>query len=912
MDLLKNCILLRDKKTGDFQDRTESIRSIREDEAAHTYTINFKSGTFPYRYNFGNAIWLKDPIVLEPKTDLIYACGKLQKDVKAILRFKDWHRLQFEDGSFLSVPPFQLKIVHDHKDDFNCKSFIEYLLDITESIDAPEGQPEKEGFLHKELRTLSIFDDSVLFDFIADKPVQSRKANTDFLLLPFQANKSQIQAIRNALTHNISVIQGPPGTGKTQTILNLIANLIYCEKTVAVVSGNNEAIRNVSNKLENEDLGFFGATFGNKENIENFFDTKHPVPNLEEASSSEVELFKNSFTAVQQIYEAREEIASIQNQLFEIKAEYRNFMEQFQSRTVSTRIPVSEKNILPKLRFLQSLAENGTIGFLDKLKLFFRFSSKVRKVISRDLGSVLTAYQEAFYRSRIAELENRREQLQKFLQKEDMEKSAKDLQKTSRKLLLSSLAKRIDGDGRTDFSFTKGNYKAKFDSFLQRFPLVYSTTNSLRYCSQENYRYDYVLVDESSQINLATAAIAMACAKNIVFVGDPMQLPHIVRTVDHPILKGIFQKYHLPQYDDYEKNSILDGIQQKYQSGLPFTLLNIHYRCDPEIIGFCNKMFYGDKLLINRSHQEGNGIHIFTHDGHYCVHRANDREVDIIRKEILPNVKSTDIGIIAPYRNQVESLKRNFPDCQITIDTVHKFQGKERNVIILSATSDKLRIQEGEERSDFLNDPNLINVAISRAKDVLYVVASKFLFEQKGILSSLKDYVLYYSDFRQSTMERSAIRSIFDLLYKDGVYDPEHIKSKLKQVSEFQSENLIATLLDKFKKQEKVATFDYVHNYPLRLLLDADMFEDIEDRKFILNPNSHVDFLLFNPIGKRPLFVIEVDGKQHRMLAQQAERDRRKDRILSSVGLKVLRLKTTDSDCEEKIKEFLRNQGSTR
>lgn len=56
-----------------------------------------------------------------------------------------------------------------------------------------------------------------------------------------ECNNSQYRAVKNALENQISVIQGPPGTGKTQTILNIIANILMQGKTVQIVSNNNSA-----------------------------------------------------------------------------------------------------------------------------------------------------------------------------------------------------------------------------------------------------------------------------------------------------------------------------------------------------------------------------------------------------------------------------------------------------------------------------------------------------------------------------------------------------------------------------------------------------------------------------------------------------------------------------------------------
>ncbi|MCM1298052.1 MAG: AAA family ATPase, partial [[Eubacterium] siraeum] len=66
--------------------------------------------------------------------------------------------------------------------------------------------------------------------------------------------KEQLKAISNALSYPVSLVQGPPGTGKTEMILNLISVIhgIYPEKTIAVVSSNNEALDNIYSKISEE------------------------------------------------------------------------------------------------------------------------------------------------------------------------------------------------------------------------------------------------------------------------------------------------------------------------------------------------------------------------------------------------------------------------------------------------------------------------------------------------------------------------------------------------------------------------------------------------------------------------------------------------------------------------------------
>ena len=90
------------------------------------------------------------------------------------------------------------------------------------------------------------------------------------LIFPFGCNNSQMEAVEKALSHSMSVIEGPPGTGKTQTILNIITNILTQRKTVLVVSNNNAAVENIKEKLASDKykLDFFVAQLGssNKKN----------------------------------------------------------------------------------------------------------------------------------------------------------------------------------------------------------------------------------------------------------------------------------------------------------------------------------------------------------------------------------------------------------------------------------------------------------------------------------------------------------------------------------------------------------------------------------------------------------------------------------------------------------------------
>ena len=120
--------------------------------------------------------------------------------------------------------------------------------------------------MEKEYSKLhSVPKESVLEYFLNKKKLKKPQKEKIDLIYPFRFNLSQKEAVSNVYKSNISIIEGPPGTGKTQTILNIIANLaIMQNKTVAVVSNNNEAVKNVKEKLEKNGYGFILADLGRK------------------------------------------------------------------------------------------------------------------------------------------------------------------------------------------------------------------------------------------------------------------------------------------------------------------------------------------------------------------------------------------------------------------------------------------------------------------------------------------------------------------------------------------------------------------------------------------------------------------------------------------------------------------------
>ena len=138
----------------------------------------------------------------------------------------------------------------------------------------------------EQFQNLLPFKDTALQAYISQKAESFQDA--DDLIFPFGVNETQLAAVKYAFQSQVSIIEGPPGTGKTQTILNIIANILIKGKTCAVVSNNNSAVENVYEKLQGVNLDFLIAKLGSSSKKETFFQSN---PNwIEDCTVSDINL----------------------------------------------------------------------------------------------------------------------------------------------------------------------------------------------------------------------------------------------------------------------------------------------------------------------------------------------------------------------------------------------------------------------------------------------------------------------------------------------------------------------------------------------------------------------------------------------------------------------------------------------
>lgn len=406
--------------------------------------------------------------------------------------------------------------------------------------------------------------------------------------------------------------------------------------------------------------------------------------------------------------------------------------------------------------------------------------------------------------------------------------------------------------------------------------------------------YDYLIMDEASQVDIATGALALSCARNVVIVGDTKQLPNVVTDDIKAKAKAIFDSFNVSegyQYTNSFLQSILDVMPNVTQ-----TLLREHYRCHPKIINFCNQKFYRGELIIMTTDKGEEDVLsvVKTVAGNHERNHYSQRQIDVIKNEIIPKYVSNpeETGIIAPYKNQVEALSKEITD--IDAATVHKFQGKEKENIIISTVDDEI--------SDFADDPYLINVAVSRAKKKLMLVVTGNEQSKERNITDLIDYI-QYNNFE---VAESKIYSIFDYLYKQYTEERIAYLKKHKKISEYDSENLMYSLIEEIIADNKYSSLDVVCHFPLNMLIKNPKLLNEQECQYAMNSATHLDFLIYNRIGKKPVLAIEVDGYEyHKEDTVQASRDFLKNHIMELYEIPLLRFKTNGSGEREKIVEML-------
>jgi DNA replication ATP-dependent helicase Dna2 len=221
--------------------------------------------------------------------------------------------------------------------------------------------------------------------------------------------------------------------------------------------------------------------------------------------------------------------------------------------------------------------------------------------------------------------------------------------------------------------------------------------------------FEMSIVDEAGQLTEPLTLGLILRARRFVLIGDDRQLPPVVRT--HGLAHSMFERLKRET----------DNV----------TLLETQYRMHPQIMNVSNRLFYEGRLKSGVSESDREPVDgppvVFipvesSRDGRSNLDEARV-VVDLVRSFIRERgIHPETIGVVSPFRAQVVLLRQMLADTGVTVDTVERFQGGERDIMILSFVRSR--------GTGFVFDDRRLNVAITRARRKLVMVAHPELFRK--------------------------------------------------------------------------------------------------------------------------------------------------------------------------------------
>ena len=414
--------------------------------------------------------------------------------------------------------------------------------------------------------------------------------------------------------------------------------------------------------------------------------------------------------------------------------------------------------------------------------------------------------------------------------------------------------------------------------------------------------FDLLVIDEASQCDIASVLPLLYRCRRAVIIGDPQQLRHITQIA--PQLEQQFLVHHgildVGARWSYTGNSLFDLAASLTESGDVITLRD-HHRSHADIIGFSNDAFYEGQLRVATKYNRlrfpsGDGPavrwtsvtgQVKRPSGGGAINQAEAKAVVTELERLLVEQRyEGTIGVVSPFRAQAnrirdlvqqnDRLMASIGQSELLVDTVYKFQGDERDVIIFSpvVSADTPRTALG-----FLSgNQNTFNVAVTRARAALIVVGDQGACTQSGV-PHLAAFSRYVSNECRNGNSIPDAATVFGPKYPT-VTHPERVSSWEKKFYEILYEQ-------EFRPIPQYA----VEQYHLDLALVA---------------------------GDRRL-DIEVDGEQYHRAwdGELALRDQIRNRRLIELGWDVMRfwvyqIRDETEQCVQRVRQWWADHGDVK
>lgn len=671
---------------------------------------------------------------------------------------------------------------------------------------------EKPSGVYRET-TLSVINDE--YTQSGEKNLLSKDSGEFYPITPLALSDSQEKVIKNLETNKFIAVQGPPGTGKSQTIVNLVAHLIANGKTVLVASRMDKAVDVVADRLNELGAPYLALRAGRMNyqkqlslQLQDLLAGKIDLDeDVEDYIFADVKDMKQHLDCLRETEAKCEKILKLERAWHDLRAEIqqqavnvgelvyiKRSLKKSEIDNINDVIRALSNNMeksgifasfanMSGLRQLKKILEIKDFEVepenLDRLKVeldFITLKWKLRKIESdiQKTGNLHVMMEQ------IRQMKRKQKTLATNILKSTRREAIKALLRDEKKRrrikvhAMSLVERRKNLQSRI---LEEEDFKPLLEAFPCWCVTTYAVSDSL---PLKPGMFDVAVIDEASQCDIASCFPIMYRAKKTIVVGDDKQLPHLSfleKAKEQSFLSqyGIPDKYQLMWR--FRTNSMFDLADYYSMNSV---MLDEHFRSLPPIINFSNHEFYGDRIRVMKKDSPEDKVLelVQVPDGKVDMDATrNLPEIEALVKTLHEIIidderknpeKPVTIGIISPFRAQVEQLKISVPKVlsdymikkhQIEIGTAHTFQGDERDIILMSWA---FANNSYPQSITFLQKPNLFNVAITRAKNrCINFVSHDIETMPDGHFRNYVSYIKQYQDRQQALANNEIDENIY-------------------------------------------------------------------------------------------------------------------------------------------------------
>ncbi|HWS38625.1 MAG TPA: AAA domain-containing protein [Actinoplanes sp.] len=576
------------------------------------------------------------------------------------------------------------------------------------------------------------------------------------VVAPDRLNEAQEEIIAAAMSRRVTVAQGPPGTGKSQLVTALLATATAAGEKVLVGSTGNQAVSSVSEKATSLVGDGLLVRTGNKTvraaEPELLSELLHTARDADRSPPDEQ-------TPAGVLRILGREIADLRAGLDQRRLLERDLADLAPERAekpAGLALPDTDADLARLVDRTDRALGSRLFGWWHRWALKRRYQVRDRAAIEE---LARHACVEARWRDRTTALTLLPDQEKDWRRLTEL--TGTDRPRHSVELLRAQILRRVATHAPLlrkrieELSKDRPDRYACFPHLLNPLPGWATTAMSARQFRPTPGLFDLVVIDEAAQCTIPAILPMLYRAKRALVIGDPRQLQPVVTLSEHDDRvqqdrAGLSRRWLDDRGLAFTRHSTYDAFAQS--TGFAY-LLDEHYRCHPDIVEPSNRQVYQRRLTVLTDVRRLTAAadpalrwrHVsgaFEH-GHSGSGR-NPIEVDEVVRQVAESRAAhpgATIGVVTPLAPQERALQAalrtaGFTAEEITCGTIHKFQGSERDIMVISAAG--ANGIQGPTRNWLVNQTNLWNVAITRARSQLVVVGDQSWWSaQRGLLAAV-------------------------------------------------------------------------------------------------------------------------------------------------------------------------------